>query len=65
MCQLSDELAFIGAPLIDDDLVSSILNGCGAEYNPFFIVVTTVSRHSPLIFSDVHGLLLSIGLFGS
>lgn len=59
MRQISDELAFIRSPLTDDDLVSSVLNGLGAEYNPFVIAVTTASRHSPLSFADLHGLLLS------
>lgn len=59
MRQISDELAFIGAPLTDDDLVSSVLNDLGAEFNPFVVTVTTASRHSPLSFSDLHGLLLS------
>lgn len=59
MRQISDELAFIGSPLTDNDLVSSVLNGLGAEYNPFVIAVTTASRHTPLSFADLHGLLLS------
>lgn len=59
MRQIPDELSFIGSTLSDDDLVSAVLNGLGAEYNPFVIAVTTASRHSPLSFSDIHGLLLS------
>lgn len=59
MRQISDELAFIGSPLTDDDLVSSVLNGLGTEFNPFVVAVTTASRHSPLSFSDLHGLLFS------
>jgi gag-polypeptide of LTR copia-type len=57
--KIADELAFIGSPISDEDLVLVVLNGLGAEFNSFTVVVTTVSRRDPLSFTDIHGMLLS------
>lgn len=55
---IADELAFARSPLYDDDLVMSTLNGLEPDFNNFVVAVTTTSRHSPLAFPDLHGLLI-------
>lgn len=59
MRQIVDELAFVGTPISDDELVMSILNGLGPEYNPFAITITTTNRHTPYTFADIHSTLLA------
>lgn len=54
MRQIVDELAFVGTPISDDEMVMSILNRLGPEYNPFAITITTTNRHTPYTFADIH-----------
>ncbi|KAJ1704596.1 hypothetical protein LUZ63_004375 [Rhynchospora breviuscula] len=54
-----DELAFIGSPVPDEDLVMAAINGLGVDYNPVVAAVKITSRHAPYSFSDLRGLLLS------
>ncbi|KAJ4755031.1 hypothetical protein LUZ62_089436 [Rhynchospora pubera] len=54
---LSDELAFIGAPVSDQDLVLAVLGGLNPDYNSFVIAVN--SRQDPMSFLEVQSLLLS------
>ena len=61
MRSLADELAFIGHPMSDDDLISAVLTGLGPEFTPFIVSVTTSSRTQPYTFPDLHGMLLEIG----
>ncbi|KAJ4793324.1 polyprotein [Rhynchospora pubera] len=56
---LADELTYIGAPPSNDDLVLTILNGLGSEFNPFVAAVTATNRSEVITFSDLHGMLLS------
>ncbi|KAJ3698209.1 hypothetical protein LUZ61_001914 [Rhynchospora tenuis] len=58
MRKLADELAFIGAPIPDEELISNIINGLGIDYNPFFASIAAASRHETFSFSDLQGLLL-------
>jgi hypothetical protein len=53
-----DELAFIGAPLPEDELVSATINGLGIEYNSIVAVVSTACCSGSLAFSYLQGLLL-------
>jgi hypothetical protein len=39
MCQYADELAAIGAPLRDDELIAYLLAGLDEDYNPVFTAV--------------------------
>ncbi|KAJ1695555.1 hypothetical protein LUZ63_012253 [Rhynchospora breviuscula] len=58
MRHLADELAFIGAPISSEDLISNIISGLGSDYNPFFASIAAASRHESFSFSDLQGLLL-------
>ena len=53
-------LAAIGLPLADSDVVSHILNGLGADYDPLVTSITTQS--DPVSLSDLYGFLLSYEL---
>ncbi|KAJ4817812.1 hypothetical protein LUZ62_030378 [Rhynchospora pubera] len=57
--RIADELAFIGAPLTDDDMVLTAINGLGSEFNPFVAAITATSRSESLTFADFTGMLLS------
>ncbi|KAJ1686058.1 hypothetical protein LUZ63_017448 [Rhynchospora breviuscula] len=57
--RIADELAFVGAPMSDDDLVLTTLNGLGSDYNSFVAAITATSRNEVLSFADLQGLLLS------
>ncbi|KAJ4758161.1 polyprotein [Rhynchospora pubera] len=54
---ISDELAFVGAPIPDQDLVLTVLGGLGSEYNSFVVAINT--RLEPVTFLEVQSLLLS------
>ncbi|KAJ1692760.1 hypothetical protein LUZ63_009458 [Rhynchospora breviuscula] len=56
---IADELTYIGAPPSTDDLVLTILNGLGPEFNPFVAALTATNRNEALSFSDLQGMLLS------
>ncbi|KAJ1700906.1 hypothetical protein LUZ63_000685 [Rhynchospora breviuscula] len=56
---IADELTYIGAPPTTDDLVLTILNGLGPEFNPFVAALTATNRNKALSFSDLRGMLLS------
>jgi gag-polypeptide of LTR copia-type len=57
--RIADELAFIGAPLPDEDLVTIAINGLGSEYGSLIAALSTVRCHTSFNFSDLRGLLLS------
>jgi gag-polypeptide of LTR copia-type len=57
--RLADELSFVGAPLPEDELVSTAINGLGPEYNSVVAVVFTARCYGTFTFSDLRGLLLS------
>lgn len=60
LCQrmraIADELAFIGSPVSDDDLVIQILNGHGADFNS---VVAAANAKDHLGFAELQSMLLS------
>jgi hypothetical protein len=58
LCRVADELAFIGAPLPEYELVSTTINGLGVEYNSIVAVVSIARCGGSFTFSDLRGLLL-------
>jgi hypothetical protein len=54
-----DELAFTGAPLPEEELVSVMINGLGIEYNSIVTAISTARCHGAFSFYDLRGLLLS------
>jgi hypothetical protein len=50
---MADELAFIGAPLPEEELVSATINGLGSEYNLIVVVVSATRFHGTFTFSDL------------
>jgi hypothetical protein len=56
---MADELAFIRAPLPEEELISATINGLGSEYNLIVVVVSATRFHGTFTFSDLWGLLLS------
>jgi hypothetical protein len=52
-------LAFVGAPISDEELVIQAVQGLGTDYNPIVVAVNAAAHHSPFSFSDLHGLLVS------
>jgi hypothetical protein len=57
MCQYADELAAIGAPLRDDELIAYLLAGLDEDYNPVFTAV--VAQQDPISPSELYAQLLS------
>jgi gag-polypeptide of LTR copia-type len=56
---LSNELAFIGNPVPEEDLVSAAINGLGSGYSSLKDSILTARCHSIFTLSDLRGLLLS------
>ncbi|KAJ4777852.1 polyprotein [Rhynchospora pubera] len=56
--RLADELASVGSPYPDDELVMAAINGLGSDYLPVVAAVNAASVHSSFSFSDLHTLLL-------
>ncbi|KAJ1692595.1 hypothetical protein LUZ63_009293 [Rhynchospora breviuscula] len=54
---LADELAFVGSPVSDRELVNYTLRGLGTDFNPLVLAVT--ARSEPISSPDLHALLLS------
>lgn len=52
-----DQLATVGEPVSDADLVCYVLNGLGSEFNSFIVALTT--RTDPISLTDLHGFLLT------
>ena len=56
---LADEMAAAGKKIDDDDLISQILAGLDADYNPFVSAISASARSgTPLILSDLFAELL-------
>ncbi|KAH9705125.1 Plant intracellular ras-group-related LRR protein 4 [Citrus sinensis] len=53
----TDELAILGAPIINDDLTKKILDGLRDEYKELVCVVQ--ARDTPITFDDLHEKLLT------
>lgn len=53
---IADELAFIGFPISDDDLVIQILTGLGSDFNS---VVAAANAKDHLSFAELQSMLLS------
>lgn len=56
MRAIADELAFIGSPVSDDDLVIQVLTGLGADFNS---VVAAANSRENLSFAELQSMLLS------
>jgi gag-polypeptide of LTR copia-type len=56
--RIADELAFIGSPLPEDELVSATINGLGLEYNSIIATVSIARCNGTFNFSYMRGLLL-------
>ncbi|KAJ3705170.1 hypothetical protein LUZ61_008875 [Rhynchospora tenuis] len=56
---LGDELAFAGAIVSQEELVSAVINGLGPDYLNFVTTVTTSHRNESLSLSELHGMLLT------
>ncbi|KAJ4818128.1 hypothetical protein LUZ62_030694 [Rhynchospora pubera] len=54
---IADELAFIGAPVPEAELVNYTLRGLGSDFNPLVLAVT--ARSDPISLPDLHSLLLT------
>lgn len=52
-----DELALVDSPLTNDDLTLCILNGLGYEFHD--IAGTIRTQENPLVFEELHDLLVS------
>jgi gag-polypeptide of LTR copia-type len=57
--KLADELAFIGYPVPEEDLVSYAINGLGSGYTSLKDSILTARCHSTFTLSVLRGLLLS------
>ncbi|KAJ3686455.1 hypothetical protein LUZ61_015619 [Rhynchospora tenuis] len=57
--RVADELASVGSPYPDDELVMATINGLGSDYLPAVAAVNAASVYSPFSFSNLHGLILS------
>jgi gag-polypeptide of LTR copia-type len=57
MRHIADQLAAIGEPISDFDLVRYILNGLGSEFNSFVVALTT--RSDAVSLEELHGFLLT------
>lgn len=57
MKSLSKEMAAAGKPLDDEEVVTNILNGLDAEYNP--LVFALISRVEPISVAEWYAQLLS------
>ncbi|KAJ3703988.1 hypothetical protein LUZ61_007693 [Rhynchospora tenuis] len=54
---IADELAFIGSPVSDREMVNYTLRGLGSDFDPLVLAVT--ARSDPISLPDLHGLLLT------
>jgi gag-polypeptide of LTR copia-type len=59
--RLADELSFVGAPLLEEELFSTAINGLVSEYNSVVATVFTTRYYGTFTFSDLRGILLSQG----
>lgn len=57
MRSIADELAFIGSPVTDDDLILYILGGLGSDFNSF--VTTITARQGGLTLAEFQSLLFT------
>lgn len=55
----SDQLAAIGKPIEDDDLINFLISGLNPTYNAFITTFTLISRDKSLSFDDFQNELLS------
>ena len=54
--RISDDLALIGHPLNDDELIIHVLNGLGSEFKELCVAIR--ARDSPISFEELHDKLL-------
>ncbi|KAF5470848.1 hypothetical protein F2P56_011336, partial [Juglans regia] len=56
---LADQLAVVGKPESENDLLSYVLSGLNSTYNPFVTSISFALRYSPISFDDFQSELLS------
>lgn len=59
---VSDELAIVGKPLEDDDLMSYIVSGLNPYFNPFITSLSFATRDNNVSFENFLAKLLSYEL---
>ena len=58
----AEELSAIGKPIVDSDLILSILNGLNSSFHSFVTMYMLLSREKSMSFSDFHTELLNYDL---
>jgi gag-polypeptide of LTR copia-type len=56
---IADELAFIGSPVTDADLIMFTLTGLESDYNLFVVAATTAACNEAFTFTELYSLLLT------
>jgi hypothetical protein len=56
---LANQLAAIGKPLDEDDLISYIIGGLNTTYNPFITSYSFATRNTSLTFDEFQSELLN------
>lgn len=59
----ADQLAAVGKPLADDDLISYVISGLNHIYAPFVTTLSFVNQNSTISFDDFQSELLSHEIF--
>jgi hypothetical protein len=59
----ADQLAIVGKPVDDEDLISYVINGLNASYGPFITSLSFATRDRSISFDDFQAELLSHELF--
>jgi hypothetical protein len=57
--ECADQLAAVGKPIPDDDLITYLFNGLNSSYNSFISTVSILSRDKQLTFEDFQEELLN------
>jgi transposase InsO family protein len=60
---LADQLAIVGKPVDEDDLISYVISGLNASYGPFITSISVATRNLSMSFEDFQAELLSHELF--
>lgn len=60
---LADQLAIVGKPVDEDDLISYVISGLNASYGPFITSILVATRNLSMSFEDFQAELLSHELF--
>jgi hypothetical protein len=60
---LADQLAIVGKPVDEDDLISYVISGLNASYGRFITSISVAARNNSMSFEDFQAELLSHKLF--